>query len=467
MTVEAKSSLWSDLREAIRGSKFHDYTQISIGKAVLLLAVPMVLETCMESIFAVVDIFFVSRRGPASIATVGLTEAMLTILYSIAIGLSMGAAAIVARRTGEKNFEGAAIAAVQAIVLGIAVSIPIALFGGFLAPHLLRWMGASEEVIRQGSGYTRIMFAGNATIVFLFLINSIFRGAGDAAIAMRVLWFANAINILLGPCFIFGLGPFPELGVTGAAIATNIGRGSGVVYQLTKLIRGHGRIQIRKDHLKLDFEVIRSMVRVSGTGIIQSLVGTTSWLGLIRILSSFGSIAVAGYTVGIRIIVFALLPSWGMSNAAATLVGQNLGAGEPERAEKSVWLTCRYNLFFLGVIGLLFIIFAEPIISVFAKDPSVMPYGVRCLRIVSCGFIFYAYGMVLTNAFNGAGDTGTPTRINLFCFWLWEIPLGYVLAKKMHFGPTGVFLAITIAFSTLAVVSAMIFKQGRWKLRKV
>ena len=465
--TENSSTLWSDLREAIRGSHSHDYTQAPIGKAVLLLAVPMVLETFMESIFAVVDIFFVSRRGPASMATVGLTEAMLTILYSIAIGLCMGAAAIVARRTGEKNPDGAAIAAVQAILLGFAVSVPVAIFGGLFAPKLLGLMGASEEVIRVGSGYTRMMFAGNATIIFLFLINAIFRGAGDAAIAMRVLWFANAINIALGPCFIFGLGPFPELGVTGAAIATNIGRGTGVLYQLSKLIRGHGRIQIRREHLKVDMTVIRSMIRISGTGIIQSLVGTTSWLGLIRILSGFGSAAVAGYTVGIRIIVFALLPSWGMSNAAATLVGQNLGAVKPDRAEKSVWITCKYNFYFLGSIGLLFILLAEPIIAIFTTDPTTMPYAIRCLRIVSFGFIFYAYGMVLTNAFNGAGDTATPTYINLFCFWLWEVPLGWLLARTFGFGPTGVFLAITIAFSTLAVVSAILFKRGHWKTRKV
>ena len=467
MTTTAAPSFWSDLREAIRGSHMHDYTEERIGRAVLLLAVPMVLETCMESIFAVVDIFFVSRRGFASMATVGLTEAMLTLLYSIAIGLSMGASATVARRIGEKNLEGAAIAAVQAIVLGVAFAVPIALAGGTFAPHLLRLMGASEEVIRAGAGYTRVMFSGNATILLLFLINAIFRGAGDAAIAMRVLWLANAINIILGPCFIFGLGPFPELGVTGAAIATNIGRGIGVLYQSSKLIRGHGRIKIRKEHLRIDLPVIRTMLRISGNGIIQSLVSMTSWIGLIRILSSFGSFAVAGYTVGMRIMYFALLPAWGLSNAAATLVGQNLGAERPERAEESVWLSCRYNFYFLGFVGLLFIVLAKPIIMIFTQDPNVVPYGVLCLRIVSCGFIFYAYGMVLTNSFNGAGDTSTPTRINLFCFWLWEIPLGWLMAKHFHMGPSGVFWAITIAFSTVAVVSAIIFKKGKWKLKKV
>jgi len=466
MDVETSSRIWPALRDAIRGTR-QDYTEGSIGRAVLLLAVPMVLETFMESVFAVVDIFWVSRLGSAAMATVGLTEAMLTLLYSVAIGLSMGVAAVVARRTGEKDPEGVANAAVQGIALGVLFAIPIGVGGLLLAKPLLRLMGASADVIQQGSGYTAVMFGGNATILLLFLINAIFRGAGDAAIAMRVLWFANAINILLGPCLIFGLGPFPELGVTGAAIATNIGRGSGVIFQLIHLIRKNGRIRIHREILRLDFGVMKTIVRISGTGIAQSLISMTSWLGLIRILSGFGSVAVAGYTVGIRIIAFAILPSWGMSNAAATLVGQNLGAGKPERAEESVWITCRYNLFFLGSIGILFVILAGPIISIFTKDALIAPYGVSCLRIVSYGFFFYAYGMVLTQAFNGAGDTWTPTLINMFCFWFWEIPLGYVLARTLGFGPSGVFAAIMIAFSTLAVVSAIVFRKGRWKHRKV
>jgi MATE family, multidrug efflux pump len=453
-------------REALHGTH-RDFTEGSIGKAVWLLAVPMVLETCMESVFAIVDIFWVSRLGSAAMATVGLTEAMITLLYAVAIGLSMGAAAFVARRIGEKNPEGAAVAAVQAIALGLAVSIPFGIFGAHFAPHLLSLMGASSDVIQEGSRFTAIMLGGNATVLFLFLINAIFRGAGDAAIAMRVLWFANAINILLGPCFIFGLGPFPKLGVTGAAVATNIGRGCGVLYQLWKLASNKSRIHIHKSNLRPDFPVMLSMIRVSGTGILQSLVGMTSWIGLVRIVSSFGSMAVAGYTVAMRIILFALLPSWGMSNAAATLVGQNLGAGKPDRAEKSVWMTCRYNLIFLGVIGALFVIFAGPIIGIFTHDLQVVPFAVHCLRVVSCGFLFYAYGMVLTQAFNGAGDTTTPTYINLFCFWLWEIPLAFVLSRYFRLGTTGVFLAITIAFSTLAVVSGFIFKGGRWKLRKI
>lgn len=456
----------TSLREAIHGSH-QDFTEGSIGRAVMLLAVPMVLETSMESVFAIVDIFWVSHLGAAAMATVGLTEAMITILYAVAIGLCMGAAAFVARRIGEKNPEGAAVAAVQAISLGIAVSIPFALLGAFFAPHLLQWMGASDEVAKTGSRFTAIMFGGNATILLLFLINAIFRGAGDAAIAMRVLWFANAINILLGPCFIFGLGPFPELGVTGAAVATNIGRGCGVLYQVSKLVSRKGRIVIRKSQLRPDFGVMLSMLRVSSTGILQSLVGMTSWVGLVRIVSTFGSAAVAGYTVGMRIILFALLPSWGMSNAAATLVGQNLGAKKPDRAEKSVWISCKYNFVFLGIVGMLFILFAGPIIGIFTHDPQVIPFGVHCLRIVSCGFLFYAYGMVLTQAFNGAGDTTTPTFINLFCFWLVEIPMALLLSRHFGLGTTGVFLSITIAFSMLAVISAILFKRGKWKLRKI
>lgn len=462
----SEQSVWASLREAIHGSH-QDFTEGSISRAVLLLAVPMVLETMMESVFAVVDIFWVSHLGASAIATVGLTEAMLTLLYAIAIGLCMGAAATVARRIGEKNTEGASIAAVQAIAMGIGVSIPISLFGGLLAPHLLQWMGASPEVVQVGSGYTRMMFAGNATILLLWLINAIFRGAGDAAIAMRVLWLANWINILLGPCLIFGLGPFPKMGVVGASIATNIGRGTGVLYQLYRLTRKDRRLQIHKHDLRLEWDVIKSMFRISGTGIVQSLIGMTSWIGLIRILSSFGSSAVAGYTIGIRIIIFALLPSWGLSNAAATLVGQNLGAGKPDRAEQSVWITCRNNLFFLGVIGTVFFALAPQIISLFIHDPAVTPFAIQCLRIVSCGFLFYAYGMVVTQAFNGAGDTWTPTLINMFCFWMWEIPIGYFLSKHAGFGPSGVFIAITLAFSLLAVVSVIWFRRGRWKLRKV
>jgi putative MATE family efflux protein len=429
--------------------------------------VPMILEMSMESLFVVVDIFWVSRLGAEAVATVGLTEAMLTLIYTVAMGLGIGATATVARRIGEKDPQRAAQAAVQVIVLGIALAIPIGIAGALLAPRLLGLMGASAEVIEGGKGYTAVMLGGNATVLLLFLGNAIFRGAGDAAIAMRVLWLANGLNILLGPCFIFGLGPLPELGVKGAAIATNIGRGTGVVYLLYRLWRGGAHIRVERRHLGIDLRTMAALVRLSATGMFQMLVGMTSWLALIRILSSFGSAALAGYTIAIRIIIFALLPSWGLSNAAATLVGQNLGAAKPERAEQVVWLAGLYNMMFLGVIGAGFVLFATQLIGAFTQDVRVAPFGVSCLRTVSLGFLFYAYGMVMGQAFNGAGAVWTPTLINLFCFWLWQLPLAYLLAHVFSLGPHGLFAAITIAWSTYAVVSAAIFKRGRWKLKSV
>lgn len=454
------------LREALRGSR-RDYTTGPLGRAIVLLAIPMVAEMIMESVFAVADVFWVAHLGPDAVATVGLTESLLALIYTAAMGLSIGVTAMVARRIGEKNPDQAAEAAVQGIALGIGVAAVIGVAGVWRAPRLLALMGASPSVQILGGRYARVMLGGNATILLLFLVNAIFRGAGDAAIAMRVLWLANGINIALGPCLIFGLGPFPRLGVTGAAIATNIGRGTGVVYQLYRLGRGDGRVVIRRAHLRVKRAVMWTLLRLSGTGTIQVLVGTASWIGLVRIISSFGSEAVAGYTIGIRIVVFALLPSWGLANAAATLVGQGLGAGKPERAERAVWLAGFYNMLFLGVVGTAFVLFAEPLIGLFTREPAVATVGVLCLRVVSYGFVFYAYGMVITQSFNGAGDTTTPTLINLGCFWLWEIPLAYVLARPAGLGPRGAFLAITIAFSTLAVVSAAIFRRGRWKLRRV
>ena len=454
------------LSEAVRGSH-RDFTEGPIGPAILLLAIPMIAEMVMESVFAIADIFWVSKLGADSVATVGITESMLALIYAVAIGVSISATATVARRTGEKDPEGAASAAVQAIALGIALAIPIGVAGALLAPKLLTFMGGSPALVAAGWRYTAIMLGGNVVIMLLFLINAIFRGAGDAAIAMRVLWFANILNIVLGPCFIFGLGPFPKLGVTGAALATTIGRGSGVLFQLWTLWRGRGRVVIRRRHLKLDPAVMLRMLRLSGNAMFQILIGTASWIGLVRIISGFGSAALAGYTIGIRIIVFALLPSWGMANAAATMVGQSLGAGKPDRAERSVWIAGFYNMIFLGVVGLAFVIGAPLLVSFFTSDPAIVPYGVACLRYVSCGFLFYAYGMVLTQAFNGAGDTWTPTWLNFFVFWLWEIPLAYVVANVLGWGPRGVFLAITVAFSTLAVASAAVFRRGRWKLKKV
>jgi putative MATE family efflux protein len=460
------SDFWSSIREALRGTR-QDFTEVPIRRAILLLAVPMILEMSMESLFVVVDIFWVSRLGAEAVASVGLTEAMLTLIYTVALGLSIGATATVARRIGEKDPERAARSAVQVIVLGFALALPIGLVGALFAPRLLGLMGAANEVIACGHGYTAVMLGGNATVLLLFLGNAVFRGAGDAAIAMRVLWLANGLNILLGPCFIFGLGPFPELGVTGAAVATNIGRGTGVVYLFFRLWRGGTHIRVERRHLRIEPHTMATLVRLSGAGMFQTLIGMTSWLALIRVISSFGSAALAGYTIGIRIIIFALLPSWGLSNAAATLVGQNLGAGKPERAEKAVWQAGFYNLLFLGVIGTAFVAFARPIIYTFTRDIDVVPNGVSCLRTVSLGFLFFAYGMVMSQAFNGAGDVWTPTMINLFCFWLWQLPLAYTLAHLLQRGPSGVFAAITIAWSTYAVVSAVIFRRGRWKLKKV
>jgi len=454
------------LLAAIRGTRI-DYTTAPVGQAVIMLAVPMVMEMAMESIFAVADVFWVAHLGADAVATVGLTESMMTLIYTAAMGLSIGATALVARRTGEHDPEGASRAAGQSILLGLGVAALIALAAGPNAPALLRLMGASEDVVRSGSGFTRIMLGGNATVLLLFLMNAVFRGAGDAAIAMRVLMLGNALNIVLGPCFIFGLGPFPEMGVAGASLATNIGRGTAVLFQIVTLIRGRGRVHVAARHLRLDLGTMRSVLRLSGTGTFQILIGTASYVGLIRILSAFGSDALAGYTIGIRVIIFAILPAYGISNAAATMVGQNLGAKSPERAEAAVWSAARYNTYFLGALGVLFLLFAPQIVWLFSDDPAVARYAVGCLRTVSLGFVFYAYGMTLTAAFNGAGDTWTPTWINIGVFWLWEIPLAWWLSSHAGFGARGVFIALTVAYSSLAVVSWVVFRRGQWKTRTV
>jgi len=454
------------VREAVRGSH-GDFTEGPIGRAVILLAVPMVLEMALESVFAVVDVFWVSKLGAGAVATVGLTESMLALLYAVAIGLSMAATATVARRIGERDRDRAARTAVQAIALGVCVSIPLGALGALLAPRLLTLMGASPDVVASGWKFTAVMLGGNIVIVLLFLINAIFRGAGDAAVAMRVLWFANAINLVLDPCLIFGLGPFPALGVTGAAVATTTGRGLAVVLQLVTLARGTGRLAIRREHLCLDPKTMVSLLRLSGSAIVQSLIGTASWIGLVRILAGFGSAALAGYTIAIRIVVFAILPSWGMSNAAATLVGQNLGAKKPDRAARSVFIAGLYNMAFLGAVGVVFVSIPGALVGLFTQDPSVRPIATEGLRIIAAGFLFYAWGMVLVQAFNGAGDTWTPTVINFFVFWLWEIPLAYFLAVRLGLGPRGVFFAIAVAFSTLAVAGAVLFRRGKWKEKKV
>lgn len=461
-----RRSLWRDVKEAVSGSQ-QDFTEGSLGRAITLLSIPMVLEMSMESLFGIVDVFFVSRLGANAVAAVGVTESLLTILFGVAIGVSMGTTAMVARRIGEKDDKGASVAAAQAIWIGVGVAAAIGVIGFFFTPQLFALMGASDDVIRVGAGYGQWMFAGNITIMLLFLNNAIFRGAGDAVIAMRALWISNGINIVLDPCLIVGIGPFPELGVTGAAIATNIGRGIGVLYQFYMLARGNSRIHIHKNNFHLDVEVLWRLIKVSIGGILQFLIATASWVGLVRIIALFGSAAIAGYTVALRIIVVTILPSWGMSNAAATLVGQNLGAHKPERAEKSVWVTGLWNASFLGLVSIVFIVFAEFLIGIFTDDPQVTHYGVNCLRYVSYGYIFYGYGMVMVQAFNGAGDTYTPTVINFFCYWLFQIPLAYALAVPLNLNASGAFLAITISESIITVVAILVFRRGKWKEQRI
>jgi putative MATE family efflux protein len=464
---EKPHTLWASLVEAVRGSH-QDYTTGSLNRAILLLAVPMVLEMVLESLFGVVDIFWVGRLGANAVATIGLTESMLSLIFAVAMGLSLSTTAMVARRIGEKDPEGAAVAGVQAIALGFIVSLAIGIPCGIWAPNLLRLMGASPEIVATGSGYTRICLGGSFAVLLLFLNNAIFRGAGDAAIAMRLLWVSNIINLVLDPCLIFGWGPFPRLGVTGAALATLTGRSIGVLYQFYRLMRGTERLRILKSQVRIQWNVLWRLVRVSLTGILQFAIAHTSWIGLVRIVSIFGAAALAGYTIAIRIVIFIILPSWGLSNAAATLVGQNLGAGHPERAEKAVWRTGLYNVIFLGIVGVIFITFPEPIVRLFApQDPSVVPLGAACLRIISYGNLGYAYFMVMMQAFNGAGDTITPTIVNFFGFWLFEIPLAWWLAIPLRMHSNGVFASIAIAETAMAAASSILFKQGKWKKQKI
>jgi putative MATE family efflux protein len=457
---------WRDVKLAVRGSE-QDFTEGGLGRAILILSIPMVLEMVLESVFAVVDVFFVAKLGPDAVAAVGVTESILTLVYAVAMGFSMGTTALVARRIGEKQPHAAAVAAVQAIAVGFLASIPVAIAGIFFSKQLLAVMGMDPAVAAANFGFTAVLLGGNVVIMQLFIINAVFRSAGDAAIAMRVLWLANGLNIILDPCLIFGWGPFPELGITGAAVATTIGRGTAVLVQLWTLSRRSKRIRVSKAVLRFDPSVMLRLIRISLGGIGQFVIATASWIGLVRIMSMFGNQALAGYTIAIRIVMFTILPSWGLANAAATLVGQNLGAGKPGRAARSVWLSAYANMIFLGLVAFVFISFAPFFVRLFASEPKVVEVGADCLRILSYGYVLYGLGMVIVQAFNGAGDTGTPTVINFFCFWMLELPLAYALAVLYGLGERGVFLAIIIAESLMAAVAAVLFKRGRWKTMQV
>ncbi len=458
--------LRTDIWESISGTEM-DFTSGSIGRAVFLLSVPMVLEMVMESIFAIVDIFFVSRLGSEAVATVGMTESIITLVYSLGSGLAVATTALVARRTGEKRPEEASKIAFQAILAGILVSLLIAIPGYLWSSDLLRLMGGSLQMQNEYAGYTRIMLGFNGVIIVLFIINAVLRSSGDAAMSLRVLVIANLINMTLDPLLIFGIGPFPELGITGAAIATTTGRSIGILFQLFLLFRGKRRIKLSLADIGFEPRTILQIIKLSVGGTGQSLIATTSWIAMMRIISTFGSSVVAGYTIAIRIVVFGLLPSWGISNAASTLVGQNLGAGQPDRAERSVWLTARINTVVLSLIGLVFILFTGTFIRLFISDPAVIVPGIEALRIISIGFLFYGLGMVMIQSFNGAGDTVTPTKAFFVCFWLIEIPLALILTKISGMDQRGVFLSIVVAETCMTILAFYMFRKGKWKLKKI
>lgn len=458
--------IWQDIREAIAGTE-RDFTQTGVGKAIFILSVPMVLEMVMESLFAVVDIFFVSQLGADAVAAVGLTESVMTIVYSVGGGLGVATTALVSRRIGEKDKPGAAAVAVQAIVLAIAVSLFVSVPGIIWSRQFLVLMGASESMAGANYLYPAIIFGSNSIVMILFIINSVFRSSGDAAISLRVILVANVINMVLDPVFIFGLGPIPAMGISGAAIATSTGRGIAVLFQIYLLSGHHHRISLSARDLKLKVKVMIELLKVSLGGILQNLIATTSWIFLVRIIAVFGSVAVAGYTIAIRIIVFALLPAWGLSNAAETLVGQNLGAGFPGRAEKSVWITAAINMVIMGIAGLFLIIYPGTFISFFISDPDVIARGVTSLRIISFGFAFYGLSMVMIQGFNGSGDTLTPTLINLVGFWMVEIPLAWFFAIFLRLELTGACYAIVTAETLVAVLAFWLFRKGKWKTRKV
>jgi putative MATE family efflux protein len=454
------------IREALSGSH-RDFTEGSLRRSIVVLAIPMILEMAMESLFGVVDMFFVARLGVDSLATVALTESLLVLVFGVAMGLSMATTAFVARRIGEKDPDGAAVGAVQAIAVGLLLAVAVGIAGVLYAPHLLTLMGATPSVVAVGTRYTRILLGGSVTIFLLFLINAVFRGAGDAALAMRVLWVANGINIVLDPCLINGWGPFPRLNVMGAAVATTTGRGLGVAFQFWLLLGGYSRIRIHARQIRLQFDVLWRLLKVSFTGILQFVIATASWTALIRLCATFGSVAVAGYTVAIKIFMFVILPCWGMSGAAATLVGQSLGAKKPERAEAAVYRTGRYTMIYMGSLAVVFLIFAPQMADFFTTDPAVRAIASECLRIISFGNVCYAWGMVLVQAFNGAGDTKTPSLINFFCYWCFQIPLAFGLAEFLRWGPRGVFTAIPAAETAMTVCSLVLFRKGLWKKKLI
>ena len=465
-TAQPRTRIFRILADAVRGVET-DLTEAPLGRALLMLAIPMILEMVMESIFAMVDVYWVAHLGARAVATVGLTESMMMIIYSLAMGVSIGAMALVARRIGEKDADAAASTAVQGIWLGLIMALTIGVAGVLFAPRLLALMGADAEVVRSGSSFTRVMLGGNATVFLLFLINSVFRGAGDAAQAMRVLCLGNALNIVLGPLFIFGVGPFPELGVTGAAVGTTLGRGIAVLYQLWVLRQGTGKLALSRAHVRVDLRLMASVFKLSLSATGQMLISMTSYIAVMRILSSFGSATVAGYTIGFRIFMFAILPAFGLANAAATLVGQNLGAQRPERAEASVWRASKVSAGFLCAVGVGFLLGAPWLVSLFTREPEVARHAVSYLRIVSLGFPFYGYGMVVSQSFNGAGDTRTPTLINLLVFWALQIPLAWGLSHYLTFGVESIFATLAFSFSVFAVVSVLAFRRGNWKRVKV
>jgi putative MATE family efflux protein len=463
---EQLQQIWSDLKEAIAGTD-RDFTKEPMGRAMFLLAVPMVLEMFMESVFAIVDIFFVSHLGSDAVATVGLTESLMTIIYAIGGGFAAATTALISRRIGEKKPEKAAVSAIQAIYTGLFFSILIAIPGFIFSHDMLGLMGGNENMVNNMAGYTSIMLSANGVIMLLFIINAVFRSSGDAAISMRILFIANLINVMLDPCFIFGWGPFPKLGVEGAAVATTIGRGTAVIYQFYLLFAGKRRIHISFNQLSPEWKVIWSLVKLSMGGIGQSLITTSSWIFMVRIIAGFGSSVVAAYTIAIRIIIFALMPPWGLSNAAATLVGQNLGADKPERAERAIYMAAILNICLMGLISLFFIFSPQYFVQAFMHGKAVSLDAVICLRIISYGFVFYGLGMVMVQSLNGAGDTVTPTIINFFCFWMIEIPLAWVLSSRTDLHEQGVYFSIVIAESIMATTGLVIIRKGKWKTKRV